>query len=170
MSPQETAALTLATLSEILRAAVSAAHSSLTLSLDTSAYTAGDVLADTQEVPNVVPTSGGAMRLNSIVLLDKDDNAAAQIDLVFLRSSVSVGTENAAPSITDTNAAEVLGIVAVPAANFIDVGGAKLATVTGINLLVQPTTGTSIYVAAIARGTPTQSASGIVLNLGFTRP
>lgn len=162
--------LTIAALYEtVAQGKTSAAkHVSVTLSMDTSAYTAGDVLADTQEVAGAVGDSGGAAILNSVVLLDKDDQAAAAIDLVFFRSSVSLGTENAAPSISDANAAEILGIVNVPAANFIDVGGAKVATVTGVNLLVEPTTGTSIYVAAICRGTPTQTASGIVLNLGFS--
>lgn len=173
LKPEKVALLSLVTMAALFQATVegkisSAHHVSVTLTLDTSAYTAGDVLAATQEVAGAVPDSSGAAFLDSIVLLDKDDQTAADIDLVFLRSNVALGTENAAPSISDANAAEILGIVTVPSANFVDVGGAKVATVRNVHLLVEPTTGTSIFVAAICRGTPTQTATGIVLNLGFT--
>lgn len=139
----------------------------ITLSMDTSAYTAGDVLADTQEIAGALRNAGGSALLESVVLLDLDDQTAAQIDLVFFNADVSLGTENAAPSITDGDAAAVLGIVAVPSANFIDAGGAKVATVLNIGLPVSAAAGTSIYVAAIARGTPTQTAAGIKVAFGF---
>lgn len=162
-------ALIVLMLSYLLRATVETFHvfKSVTLSLDTSAYTAGDVLADTQEVADVLPVSGGAARLDTIVLEDKDDQTAADINLFFFSENVSLGTENSAPSITDANAAKLLGIVTVPSANFVDVGGAKIATVRNVGLLVKAATGKSIFVAATCAGTPTQTASGIVLNLGF---
>lgn len=140
---------------------------SITLSLDTSAYAAGDVLADTQEIAHVLRNVGGSALLQSLALIDQDDQTAAAIDIVFLSANVSLGTENAAPSITDANAAKILGIVNVPSGNFIDVGGAKVATVNNIGLQVTADAGTSVFVAAIARGTPTQTASGIKITFGF---
>lgn len=142
---------------------------SITPTVDTSAYTANDVLFDTTAIANAVRVSGGSAKLESLVLLDKDDNAAAQIDLVFFNANVALGAANGAPSVSDANAAKILGIVAVPSANFIDVGGSKLATVLNIGLQLTPATGTTIYVAGIARGTPTQTAGGIVINFGFAQ-
>jgi len=142
----------------------------VTFSLDTSAYASGDVLADTQEIAGAMRSANGKGLLQSIVLLDEDDQTAAGIDVVFLKSNTSLGTENAAPSISDANAREVLGIVSVASGDWIDLGGAKLATVRNIALPVQAATDTtSVYVALITRGTPTQTASGIRGFFGFIR-
>lgn len=133
--------------------------------VEAAAYSAGDVLFDTTAIAGASRVAGASCVLRSLSLLDKDDNTAAQIDLVFLSANVSVGTLNGAPTITDANAAKILAIVPVPAANFIDVTGSKVATVTGLDVRLTPDSGTTIYVAAIARGTPTQTLLGIVLNL-----
>lgn len=139
----------------------------VTLSLDTSAYATGDVLAATQEIADVVPSVGDATALHSLVILDKDDQGQG-LDIVFLDANVPLGTENAAPSITDANAAHVLGIVSVAAADFVDLGGCRVATLSGIGLVLQPAADSrSVYVAAISRGTGTYTAAGIDLRLGF---
>jgi hypothetical protein len=141
----------------------------VTLSLDTSAYASGDVLADTQEIADAMFTPGGTGEIQSINVLDKDDQGV-EIDLVFLKTNVALGTENAAPAITDTNAAQILGIVNVPAASQIDFGGARLATVKEIDLPVSAASGSkSIFVAAVTRGTPTHTAAGIVLYVTIRR-
>ena len=135
----------------------------ITFSLDTLIYASGDILADTQPIASALAVSGGTGRVTQITLLDKDDQTAAGIDVVFLRSNTSLGTENAAPSISDLNAEEILGVVSIASGDWIDIGGAKLATkALTVPLEVTATTGTTIYVALITRGTPTQTASGII--------
>ena len=139
----------------------------VTLSLDTAIYASGDVLAATQEVANAVDTAGGTALLHSVVVLDKDDQGQP-IDLVFLRSNVSIGTENAAVSVSDTDAAEILGIVSVAAADFSDLGGCRVATLPSVGLVLKAGAGsTSVYIAAVSKGTGTYSASGIVVKLGL---
>lgn len=140
----------------------------VTLSLDTSAYADGDVLADTQAVSSIFRKNDGTGIINSITVLDEDDQGYG-FDLVFLDSNVSLGTENAAPSITDSNARNILGWVRVSAADFIDIGGSRIATISGISLHAKAASGTSdMYVAAISRGTGTYTASGIQLRIGLT--
>lgn len=134
---------------------------------DTSAYGAGDVLFDSTAIAGAVRISGGRCELTSLTLIDEDDQTAAVIDLYFLRSNVSLGTFNAVPNISDANAREIQGWVSLAAADFKDVGGAKVACKTNIGLMLEPTTGTTLYVAAVCAGTPTQTASGIKLRLGF---
>lgn len=134
--------------------------------LDTAIYAAGDTLFDATAVPAAVRTNGGTAILRSLALLDKDDNAAAGIDLFFLQANVPFGTLNAAPSITDANAVNILGFVSLVAGDFIDIGASKIASKSGLNMLLKAATGTTIYVAAIARGTPTQTLGGIQLTLG----
>ncbi len=141
----------------------------LTLSLDTSIYASGDVLADTQELTNVMRIPGGTAQLESIRVNDKDDQGVA-FDIVFLKSNVSLGTENATVSITDANADEILGIVPVAAADFIDLGGCRVATLSTSNIMLKSaSTSTSIFVGAISRGTGTYTASGITLKIGIRR-
>lgn len=161
----EWAAMLLATVAQVNFGGNVMVQKSIVPTVDTVIYAAGDVLFDTTAIAGAVRVSGASAVLRSLSLIDKDDNAAAQIDLVFLSANVSLGTINAAPSITDANATKILAIVPVAAANFIDVGGAKVATVPGLDVRLTPDTGTTIYVAAIARGTPTQTALGITLNL-----
>ncbi len=143
----------------------------VTLTLDTSIYADGDVLADTQEIENVVLSTLSLRRyvlLESIELLDEDDQGVA-LDLIFLSSSASIGTENSAPSITDANAREILAIFNVATGDYKDLGGCKVATKSNINHVLKTATGSrSIYVAAITRGgTPTYTSSGIRLRVGI---
>lgn len=141
---------------------------SVTLTPDTSALAAGDVMADTQVVTNAIRVVDGIGLLQSLVLIDKADQTAAGIDLVFFDANVSLGTENEAPSITDSNAENILGIVSLASTDFIDLGGCKVATKVALALVVKAALGTrDIYVAAIARGTPTQTANSLVLRLGI---
>lgn len=134
---------------------------------DTSAYTAADVLFDATEVTNAVRLSGGRAEIVSLTVLDEDDNAAAIMTLYFLRANVSLGTANAAISITDANAREIIGVVNIAVADWSDLIASRLACIRNIGILVEPTTGTSIWVAAATAGTPTQTASGIKLRIGF---
>lgn len=140
----------------------------VTLSLNTSgAYASGDVLADTQVVTNALRIVNGNGLLNSIVVIDEDDQNQP-FDLVFLSANVSIGTENDAVAVSDANARQVLGIVHVLAADYVDFGGVGVATLTGLVLGLQAASGTSdLYVAAITRGTPTHSAAGIRLRLNI---
>lgn len=133
---------------------------------DTSAYTAADVLFDSTEVPGAVRASGGKAEIVSLTILDEDDNAAAAMTLFVLRSNVSLGTANAAISITDANAREIIGVIPVASGDFADLIASRIACVRNIGLMIEPTTGTSVWIAASCAGTPTQTASGIKLRIG----
>lgn len=133
----------------------------ITFTLDTSAYGTGDLLADTQELANALDVSGGGGLLQSIKLTDKDDQTAAAMTVYILKSNVSLGTENSAPSISDTNADEIIGRIDLGSGDWTDVGGAKIAYKTNLGIPVRVSTGTSLYVALVTAGTPTQTASGI---------
>ena len=134
---------------------------------DTAALTANDVWFTTTEVVGALRVSGGVSRLVSLCIIDLDDQTAAAITLHFFRSNASLGTVNNAPDVDDTEILEFQGHVAVAAADFVDVGGSKVACVKNINLLLEATTGTSVWVAATNAGTPTNTAGGVKLRLGF---
>lgn len=138
------------------------------LSLDTGIYADGDVLADTQVISGAARDNGGPCSLESVQVLDEDDQGVA-LDLLFLDANVSIGTENAAPSVTDANARNILGLISIAAADYKDLGASRIATVHSIGLVLKAATGSrDLYIAAITRGgTPTYTASGIRLRLGF---
>lgn len=137
------------------------------LTLDTAIYATGDVLADTQPITGAMRVADKTGVLQSLVITDEDDQGIA-FDLVFLSGNVSIGTENAAVSITDINSEQILGILSIAATDFIDLGGCRIATKQNIGIIVKPNAGTSdVYVAAISRGAGTYTATGIKIRFGF---
>lgn len=141
----------------------------VTLAVDTAIFASGDVLSDRVVITNAMRVADGTGVLQSITIIDESDQASLAFDLVFLSADVTIGTVNAAVSITDANARSVLGVVSVAASDFADLGTSKVATKSGVGLVVKPVTATrNIYVAAIARSTPTFAATtDLKLRLGF---
>lgn len=139
----------------------------LTLSTDTNVYADNEVLADTQELPLAVKQPGGIARLVSLVVLDEADQGAA-FDLIVLDADVSIGTENGNVAITDTNARRIIGRVAIASGDYYDLVGSRIAVKNSIDQILKAASGsTSLYVAAISRGTGTYAASSIRLKFGF---
>lgn len=140
----------------------------VTLSLDTSQYADNDVLAATQEIPWAFLRNGGRAVLDTIVLLDEDDNAQ-EIDLVFLSANNAIGTENMAVSITDAHARDIIGFVNIATTDYCDLINSQVAVKRDVNLHMQAGSSTaSLFIAAILRsGTPTYTASGIKLKLAL---
>lgn len=143
----------------------------VTLTADTSILADNDVIAATQEIAGMFREPGGCIMLESVVLLDGDDQNT-DIDLVFLNANGSVGAENAAFTPTDAVADTITGMVSLLAAtHFADLIDSRLATAGNLHIIMKAASGsTSLYVAAVCRsGTPTYSAAGLKLKLGFQR-
>jgi len=138
----------------------------LSLSLAAAAYHSNDVLSATQELADAVRVDGGSGILQSIQVIDQDDQGQP-IDIFIFSGSAALGTENAAISISDADAAQILGIVRVVANDYIDCINSMNASINGLNIPVEVASGTSLYVATATRGTPTHTGSGIVLNIGI---
>lgn len=77
----------------------SAVPAATAFTLDTSAYSIGDVLTDTLEIDNMVRVNDGTGIFTSVTLIDEDDQGVA-MTLVVLDANVSLGTKNSAPSIS----------------------------------------------------------------------
>lgn len=141
----------------------------VTLSLDTAAYSAGDLLADTQVIANAMRLANKPGVLQTLTVIDQDDQKPA-IAVYVLSSNVTFGTENAAPSISDANALAIIGKpIVIAAADYFDLGGVSIAGVDGIGKVVIPAAGTrDVYFAVVlTAGTPTFTAAGIKMRFGF---
>lgn len=139
----------------------------ITLSLSTSAYAAGDLLADSQVVDGALRVDDGTGMLISMALIDKDDQKVP-LTVYLLSANVSLGTENSAPSISDANALNILGFVDFETSDYRDLGGVAIAYKQAQIHIVAASGTDDIYVAAVnGSGAPTYAADGLVLRLGI---
>lgn len=143
----------------------------VTPTIQAAAYDTGDVLfSSTATITDAMRINAGKGKLESITLIDKGDQGA-KVTLVFFKSTESLGTVNVAPSIADADIENTLGYVIIDTTDYLDVGGAKFATLKNIGLLVESDTGSKdIFFSAIVTGTPTYaSTSDLVFRFGFER-
>lgn len=140
----------------------------VTLVADTSIYASGDVLSVPAEITSVFRQLGGRIKLTSVVVLDEDNQGTA-IDLVFFNATATLGTINAAISISDADARKIVGHLSVAAADFKAYINSQVAVKTATELIMEAgAASTSLFIAAVVRsGTPTYTASGLKLKLGF---
>lgn len=134
------------------------------------AIDAGDLFFDSTPVAGAVRVNGGTAILQSVTIIDKDDQGAA-FTLYLANAATDFGTLDSAPDADDTEAATVIGWVPVATSDYVDLGAAKIACIRNIGLVVKAGAATtSIYIAGVnGAGTPTYSASGLVFQLGFLR-
>lgn len=142
----------------------------VTPTLDTSAYASGDLLFDSTEIANAVRANGGCAILESLTIIDKADQKMA-FTLLFANAATDFGTLNSAPDPDDTETATVIGHVPVSTGDYIDLGGASVACVRNIGLLLMAGAATtSLYIAGVnGTGAPTYGASDLIFQIGFLR-
>jgi hypothetical protein len=136
--------------------------------VDTGALADGDVAFDTQEVAGAATAASVTAILQNVTVTDIDDQGSG-IDLIFFNANTSLGTENSAPDIDDTEVLTVVGRVQVGAGSFYDLGANRVACVYGIGLEMKAGASGSLWVAGIARGTPTYASGHLQIQLGFLR-
>lgn len=141
----------------------------VTFSTDTSAYASGDVIADTQEIALALPVNAGSAFLDTLTLVDQDDQGVA-MKIIILRSNVSLGTENAAPDIDDTEALEILQVIDIASTDWTDLGVVRVATPYIPFRRLKGVSGSrSLWVAILnGSGAPTFTASGLKAQFGFS--
>lgn len=140
----------------------------VTPTMDTVAYASGDNLFMSTTCTNAFRISDGLAILDSVTLIDKDDQGVA-FDLYFWDANVNMGTINTAPGISDADAANCLAIVPIATADWKDLGGVRVANIKNIWATIKAATGTrNMFMSAInGSGTPTFTASGLVIRLGI---
>lgn len=131
------------------------------LTTATTAYTSGDVLGSLLTFTSMARASGGRGRITGAVLLD-DGDIISGVDLFLFSATVTFGTDNAAPSISDADAANCVGIIQLPAA--IDVGASRIASAHSI-AVPYACAATSLFVAMVTRSDHTFFAAADDLHL-----
>lgn len=125
---------------------VTATSSGLTTA--TTAYSDGDTLGA------LMSWNLGADKglIIGAVLTDAADVIGA-VDLYLFDRSVTFGTDNAAPSISDADTLFSLGVISFPYPS--DLGGARMASVDSISVPYDANASTTIYGALVTRSAHT---------------
>lgn len=137
------------------------------VTLDTSgAYADGDLLFESTVVPACVKADNATGYLLSVLVIGEDDQGQP-FDLYVHESTVDWGALNAAPTISDADARTLLGRVQITLSDYYDLGGVRVAY-KECRVPVKPAADTDdVYITGITRGTPTHTAAGMRLKLGF---
>jgi len=141
----------------------------ITLAPDTSILAAGELVADTLVVPNIVRTKNFGAILQQASIIDSANQGAA-LTLVFLGSNISLGTVNSVPNISAANSGSILGQVSFATTDYVALtAGIKIAQKTFLGIYLKPDTDTrDIYVAVLnGAGTPTYTANSLKIRLGL---
>ncbi len=142
-----------------------------TPTLDTNPYAQHDVLFDFQEVTIPALSSTNPLRgtINNITLLDKDDNGNQITLAISDDSTASLGTANSAISISDADAATILGYIDT-GDTYEDLIGSQIVQPSAFSPINFETSNEKLYIGGILRGsaTPTHTASGITIRLHIT--
>ena len=148
----------------------------VTLVINTTAYTANDVLSITAEITNVVPEGMTAI-LEYIQLTDYSKNNAA-LQLWFLDTNTSIGTINAAENAADAVSDDVVAYIDFAVADYVSEANwsraSKNLTDIGMGAMFTPaqTAGTvrdsSIWIASkIITDAKTYAVGDLKLKIGF---
>jgi hypothetical protein len=144
----------------------------ITFTGDTGALAAGDIIADTQSMVDSMPVSDQPGVVISAMFYDEDDQTWATgngVRVVLFRANRSLGTENAAVTISDANARDIVCMFDITSdvAIVADFGGVKVASLGNIMRGITPVDDTDdLYVGLVnLTGTPTYAGGAPKLAL-----
>lgn len=139
---------------------------SANLTTASTSYSIGDTLGSGWTIPNAAKASGGTGRVIGIDLRDYAD-ITSSIILWFAQGSITFGTDNLAPGISDTDSLKLLGAIQV-AMN--DLGGVRFGSVDSMSL-PYVLDGTDLYVYATTQTAHTffGAATDLRLRVHLTR-
>tara|TARA_Y100000593_G_scaffold18470_1_gene36868 strand:+ start:1972 stop:2520 length:549 start_codon:yes stop_codon:yes gene_type:complete len=140
--------------------------------VDTNAYTAGDLMFNPIKIENAVAVKGGSAILQSVAVAN-DDALTGPFDLVLTASDDAPGTLNnevaGESGLSDANADLILGITSIT--NMVDVGGCSIGSKQNIGMVIKAESTTrDVYVWGIAQSTDNPTgATGYKLRFGIVQ-
>ncbi len=126
---------------------VATPQNSAGLTTASTAYSAGDTLGNGWTIANAAKASGGTGRVIGFDIRDYAD-VTDVITLWFFQGSVTFGTDNSAPSISDADSLKYVGQQVVSTS---DLGGVRVGSVNSISI-PYILDGTDLYVYATTNG------------------
>jgi hypothetical protein len=147
----------------------------VTLTTDAEAHADNDVIAQSIEIPNAVAVKGGSAIIQSIMVLDEDDEAPT-VELLFSQVNTAITDDEGEAignNVSDLDATFRSFLGAVTVSNYSDLVDAQIGIKSNIGLVVKAASDSkSIYVHAINRsgGTYTPAATtDLKLRIGIVK-
>ncbi len=130
--------------------------------ITTDIYVANDMVGD--EMAFAIKSQSGVVQ--SLVVTDLGEQDAA-LELHLFRKSVTPAADHDAAAFTDADGkASAIGVIVIPAADYIDAGAYSIATIENLGINYENDSGT-LFGYALTRGTPTYaSVSDLTFKLG----
>lgn len=142
------------------------------LAVSTSIYASGDIVGGKLTLPNAVRVSGGTGMIQSIMVIDQD-NQKPVFDLLIFDRDPSNGTysDNGAFTIHASDAPFLIRRISVSAGDWTTIGGIGIADLDALGRTINANSGTSLYGLIILNGsTPTYTASTkLTIKIGILR-
>jgi hypothetical protein len=141
----------------------------VTPAISTSIYAAGDVLGGELTITGAVAATGGKAVLQSLVVVDRD-NEKAEFSILLFRSNPAANVaDNGAFAWGSGDQDRYIGRIDVLAGDYKTLGGDAFATLRNLGLVVESDT-TDLYAYLVLDGTPTFAATNdVTLKFGFLR-
>lgn len=134
---------------------ISVASSGLTTA--TTAYTTGDQVGTQFTITDAGRVSGGGGIVTAVTLIDASDVIGA-FDVALFTTSVTLASDNAAFSISDSDALNLVALVQLAGA--IDLGGNRIAQATNLAIPYVCSGSANLYAALITRSNNAVFAAG----------
>lgn len=144
---------------------------SVTPVIDTNIYAAGDAVGGVQTLTNAVRVSGGVGVLDTLSIIDAD-NEKANLTILFFESNPAAATvANNAAFVWSTDLAKYIGKINVVTADYESINSKAVATLRGLGLRLKASGSRNLYaVVVLTSGTPTYSAAGdLTFRYGFAQ-
>lgn len=128
-----------------------------------SAYAVKDAVGALYTFANAARASGGSGRVEKVSIVDKGQQMVA-LDVVFFKATFTAPTDNAVFDPTDAELGDFIGHVSIYSGDYADFNDNSVAT--KLCDLPFSLTGTDLFAAVVARGTPTYtSTSDLIVTL-----
>lgn len=130
------------------------------LVVDTSAYTAGDVVGGAFEIVAPVRHGGASTVLHTLLVRDAADQDAGFDLLIFDSEPSQTYTDNDACPTLDADIAKLITKITIAAADYVTTGGLALNVLDSLGRILQAAKGgTSLWGVLVTTTTPTYSAT-----------
>lgn len=124
-----------------------------------TAYEAKDAIGGLMTFANAARVSGGSIHVESVQIVDEDQQLAA-VDLILFSGSITAPTDEAAFDPTDAELLTCVGVVKFTVSDYSDFNDNAVAHK---DCAISATlSGTSLYGVLVARGTPTYASTSSV--------
>lgn len=140
----------------------------LTPTIDTVLYTAGDNVGGKLTLSDAKSEGGLGVKARSLTVIDLDSQDAPLEVVFFDRDPTNATLTNNAAQALGSDAEHVVGQVSVAAGDYVDEGGASVASIKNIDLILDTNQGTDLYAAVKTTGSPTYTgADKLIFKFGL---